>query len=118
MEELLKKKLNMAKELKSFTKKIMETSLITDFNMVNSMINERQQYVEKLNIINEKVNELDANLMESSKIKNLKQEIRNTFKEIAELDNSIRKNINNELISVKKSLNQPESLLGQVNIKA
>lgn len=121
MEELLKNKLKAAKELVNFTKEIMEISLITDYDRVHSMIDERQQYIEKINIINEKMNEfskIDENLVESSKVKNLKQEIRETFKEIAELDNSIRKNINNELISVKKSLNQPEALLGQINIKA
>lgn len=121
MEKLLNNKLKAVKELRSYTKEIMDISLITDYNRVNSMINERQQYIEKINTINEKVNELSKlseNLVESSKVKHLKQEIREIFKEIAEVDNSIRKNINNELVSVKKSLNQPETLLSQINIKA
>lgn len=121
MEELLKIKLVAASELKNFTNKIMRLSLKTEYNTVNSMIEERQYHIEKINRINEEINraaECGVSLEETGKAKDLKKEIREIFNEIYEMDNIIRKNINNELKSVKSNLNKPEEPVRLVNIKA
>lgn len=119
MEKLLKEKLEAAKELRSFTMEIKELSLKTDYTKVNSMIEERQQYIEKINILNAKINnENNSNALDTEGIKKLKKEIREVFMEISQVDNFIRNNINNELKIVKKNLNQPEASTYTLNIKA
>lgn len=116
MEKLLKEKLEAAKELRSFTMEIKELSLKTDYTKVNSMIEERQQYIEKINILNAKINnENNSNALDTE---GLKKEIREVFMEISQVDNFIRNNINNELKIVKKNLNQPEASTYTLNIKA
>lgn len=119
MEELLKTKLKAAKELKLLTKEIMELSLKTEYDKVNSMLGERQQFIEKINTINLKINEAktNVNFMESNEIKKLNKEIKNVFSEIFEIDNIIRKNINSSLKDVKEKLNHPQTSKS-VNIKA
>jgi soluble cytochrome b562 len=119
MEELLKEKLNAAKELKIFTEEILEMSLKTDFIKVDSMIEQRQQYIDEISHINEEINNIsNVVVKDTDEIVDFKKEIREIFIEIAEIDKLIRTNINNELKSVKKSLNQPETLINTLNIKA
>lgn len=120
MEELLKNKLEAARELRSFTKEIMSMSPKTEYGRVSSTLGERQQHIEKINNINKKINEAEiaGGLPESTEIKSLKREIRGVFREIAEMDNLIRKKLNSELKSVKIILNQPEALTKSLNIKA
>ncbi|MGD9568596.1 MAG: hypothetical protein AB7V48_09750 [Sedimentibacter sp.] len=120
MEELLKEKLEVTKELRSFTKQILDVSLKTEYDKVNSMIEERQEYIDKINKINEKIIEIEnkeANYTYSKDTRIIKKEIRLVFSEISDMDNLIRKNINNELKNVKSILIQPESTK-LVNIKA
>lgn len=119
MEELLKSKLKAAKELKLLTEEIRELSLKTEYIKANSMFDERQQLIEKINTINDRIKEAKNNLdfIESNQIKKLSKEIREIFNEIFKTDNIIRKNINNELIDVKKKLNHPEVYTKSVNIK-
>lgn len=117
MEELLIKKIETAKELRSHTKEIMSMPLKTEYMKVSAMIDERQSYIEKIDRINAELKELDKNFIETNEIKALKKELREIFKEVSELDNLIRKNINDELKNVKKNLNQPETLSKTLNIK-
>lgn len=116
MESLLINKLEAVKELRNYTKEIIELSLKIEYNKVNSMIDERQQFIEKINTINEEIK--NSNFSETSKVKNIKKEIREILKETADMDNIIRKNISNELKNVKKSLNQPDNHSKALNIKA
>ncbi|WP_313162749.1 hypothetical protein [Sedimentibacter sp.] len=106
MEKLLKNKLEAAKELKEFTEKIVSLSLKTEYDKVNSMIEQRKLFIEKINFINEKLNDFGTG--ETDEAKEIKKEIRTVFKEISDMDNLIRKNINTELRDVKKNLNQPD----------
>ena len=119
MEDLLKEKLDAARQLKSFTKEIMTVSLKTEYEKFNSMIDERQKYIEKVDIINNKLKDMSKNLskVESNEIKEIKKEIRKVFADISEMDNLIRKNLKSELVSVKKSLNHSETS-STLNIKA
>ena len=106
MEELLKNKLKAAKELKKVTSVINELSLITDYNKVNSLIDEREQYIGKVNLINDKISKAESNTsyIETNEIRRINKELRRVFIEINEIDNAIRKNINNELKTVKEKL--------------
>lgn len=106
MEKLLRNKLEAAKELKEFTKNIVSLSLKTEYDKVNSMIEQRKLFIEKINFINEKLNDFGTD--EADEAKEIKKEIRTVFKEISDMDNQIRKNINTELRDVKKNLNQPD----------
>jgi hypothetical protein len=118
MEELLRNKLEAAKELKNLTSFINELSLIIDYNQVNSLLDERQQYIDKINVINEKISEVKSkeNYVETNEIKKLNKDISRVFTEIYEIDKVIRKNINTELKSVKEKLNYSETNI-VVNIK-
>lgn len=119
MEKLFKQKLEMAKNMKSFTEEIFEMSLKTDYILVDSMIEQRQQYIDKINCINEEINNKNiAFVKDTNDIAKIKKELREVFREIAEIDKLIRNNINNELKDVKKKLNQPETLINSLNIKA
>ncbi len=118
MEKLLIEKIETAKELRSHTKKIISMPLKTEYLKVSEMIDERQSYIEKIDSINAELNELDKSFVETNEIKALKRELRQIFKEVSELDNLIRRNINDELKNVKKNLNQPETLSKSLNIKA
>lgn len=121
MEKLLKEKLELAKELKDFTKKIMEVSPKNEYDKINLMIDERQKYIEKIDELNSKISEMDnkkLNSLYSDDVKIIKKELRLIFSEIADIDNLIRKNINSELKNVKKVLNQPETTAKSLNIKA
>lgn len=118
MEELLKEKLKAARQLKSFTKEISTVSLKTEYDKFDAMIDERQKYIEKIDTINNKLNEMsNASIDDSKEAAAIKKEIREIFKDINEMDNVIRKNLQNELTSVKKSLNFPETSRS-LNIKA
>ena len=118
MEELLRNKLEAAKELKKLTSFVNELSLIIDYNRVNSLLDERQQYIDKINVINEKISEVKSkeNYVETNEIKKLNKDISRVFTEIYEIDKVIRKNINIELKSVKEKLNYSETNI-VVNIK-
>jgi hypothetical protein len=118
MEELLKIKLKTAKELKKSTLIINELSLITDYNKVNSLIDERQQYIDKVDIINDKISKVksNTNYIETDEIRKINKEFSKVFAEIYEIDNVIRKNINTELKAVKEKLAHAETK-AVVNIK-
>jgi len=115
MEELLRNKLEAAEELKEFTEKIVNLSLKTEYDKADLMIEQRKQFIEKINSINEKVKECDSE--ESDEAKEIKKDIRKVFKEISDMDNQIRKNIKAELKDVKKNLNQPDKSQS-INIQA
>jgi conjugal transfer/entry exclusion protein len=120
MEELLKNKLGAAQEFKDITNEILSLSPKAEYEKISSLIERRQQYIEKVNVIDEKINknqELDDKFTESNEAKRLKSEIRETFKETAKMDNQIRKNLNGELKNLKNILNQPETATNLVNIK-
>lgn len=121
MEKLLRDKLEAVRELRSFTKEIMALSSKTEYDEVNSMLDERQRRIEKIDNINKDIDTIEkssGSITESGEIRNLKNETREAIREIAEMDNLIRKNINDELKGVKNILNQPEASSGLVNIKA
>lgn len=121
MKELLNSKLKAAKEFKNITMKAASLSMKTDYEKVNLLIEERQQHIEKINVINEeisKVEELSGSLAESNEIKKLKSKICEVFKETAEVDKLIRKNVNDELKNLKNILSQPETSTKLVNIRA
>lgn len=119
MEELLKSKLIEAMELKKITFDINELSLKTDYNKVNLLIEERQKFIDRINVINDRIIEEknSNNYIESEDIKKLNKEIQKIFTEIHEADNIIRKNINTELKIVKEKLNHPEAYTKSINIK-
>ena len=119
MEELLRTKLEAATKFKKLTSDINELSLKTDYAKVNSLIEERQQHIDGINQLNDRivVEKNNKNYKESENTKNLNKEIQEVFAEIYETDNTIRKNINNELKTVKEKLNQPEAKAKAVNIK-
>lgn len=118
MEDLLRDKLKIAKEFKKITLNINELPLKTEYDRVNSLIEERQQFIDGINTINEKITEEknNKNYIDLDRIKKLNKEIQQVFKEIYETDNKIRKNINIELKIVKEKLNYPEAYT-TVNIK-
>ena len=119
MEELLRNKLKAATKLKKLTLDINELSLKTDYDKVNSLIEERQQFIDGINVLNDKIIEEknNKNYMESENTKKLNKEIQEIFAEIYATDNTIRRNINNELKTVNEKLNQPEAKAKSVNIK-
>jgi hypothetical protein len=118
MEELLKTKLKAAKELKKLTSVVNELSLIIDYNKVNLLIDERQKYIDKVNIINDKINKAksNTNYIETDEMRKINKELSRIFTEIYEMDNLIRKNINTELKAVKEKLAHAETKV-VVNIK-
>ncbi len=115
MEELLKNKLNAVIELKKYTEEIVELSLKTEYDKVNTMIEQRQKFIEDINTINEIIKK--CGISETVETIDIKKEIRSTLKEIADMDNIIRKNISDELKNVKKYLNQPDKSQS-ISIKA
>lgn len=121
MEELLRKKLEAVVELRSFTIEISKLSPKTDYEKISAMIDGRQRYIEKINALGEEISkkeELYSKVGEADKFSSLKKEIRELFRETAETDNMIRKNLNEELKNVKTILNQPEESVRLINIKA
>lgn len=120
MLELLNEKMEMAKKLSFLTQEISTISLKTEYTKVNSMLDERQALIEKINNVNTKLKELIQNdtFKETSEIKEIKIKLREIFKEISELDNVIRGNINDELRNVKRILNKPDSPSRLLNLKA
>ena len=115
MKELLNNKLNAVNELKKYTEEIVELSLKTEYDKVNTMIDQRQKIIENINSINEKIK--TCCIAETGEINAIKKEIRSTLKEIADMDNIIRKNISDELKYVKKHLNQSD-ISQSISIKA
>lgn len=121
IEKLLNKKLEAVESLNNFTKKIMALSLKIEYNKVNAMISERQEYIKKVNSIDAEINECIKNckeFKETDEIKSIKGKIKTLVTETIEMDKTIRKNVNDELKSVKANLNQPKTLSTLVNIKA
>lgn len=116
MENLFKSKLEAVERLKSFTREIIELSLKTDYENVNSMVEKRKEYIQVVSEIDEKIKEIN-NLKETNEIKNIKKLIKQSVQEIIEMDKQIRKNLNDEIKIVKAKLNEPASS-GQLNIKA
>lgn len=122
MVELVRKKLEAVKELRSFTLEILGTSPRIDEEKLSRMIDERQKYMDYVTSINAeielhmKTNPPDSE--EEGEIKELNSQIRELFKEMVSLDKEIRKNITDELKVVKEQLNQPRQSPGTVNIKA
>jgi lipoate-protein ligase A len=121
MKELLDSKLKAAREFKNITIKTASLSMKTDYEKVNLLIEERQEHIEKINVINEEISKAEepcSSFTESDEIKRLKSEICEVFKETAEMDKLIRKNVNDELKNLKNILNQPETFTKLVNIRA
>ncbi|MDW5300034.1 MAG: hypothetical protein SA378_07845 [Sedimentibacter sp.] len=121
MGKLLKDKYEAVVSLNNFTKEIMKLPLKVEYTKINAMIGERQEYIEKIRDIDIKINEYIMNngkFKESEEVKNLKIKIKILVAETIEMDKEIRKNVNDELKSVKASLNQPQSFSKLVNIKA
>ena len=121
MEELLKNKLAAAEEFKDITREILSLSPKSEYEKVSLLIEKRQQYITKINIMDEKINKakkLAEVVKESDEAKRLRNEIREIFKETADMDNLIRKKLNSELKNLKNILNQPETNIKLVNIKA
>lgn len=121
MEKLLKDKLEAVESLNNFTKEIMSLPIKIEFNKVNKMISERQEYIKKINSMDAEISEYIKNcekFKETDEIKSIKRKIKTLVTEIIEMDKTIRKNVNDELKSVKANLNQPQALSTLVNIKA
>lgn len=119
MEELLKEKLEAVITLRNFTIKIMPVSLKSGYDEFNSMVDERQKYIENLDIINKKINDsVGISFTVSNEVKALKKEIREIIKEIITMDNTLRKNLQNVLNTLKANLNQEIKSSKTLNIKA
>jgi len=121
MEKLLNDKLEAVESLNNFTREIMELPLKVEYTKVNALIGERQKYIEKIEDIDIEINEYTKNrgkFIESEESKSLKRKIKILVTETIEMDKEIRNNVNDELKSVKASLNQPKSYSKLVNIKA
>lgn len=121
IEKLLKEKLEAVENINSFTKEIMALSLKIEYSKVNAMIIERQEYIKKINSIDLEINEYIKDCKkykETDEIKSIKRKIKTLVTETIEMDKTIRKNVSDELKSVKANLNQPKTLSTLVNIKA
>jgi hypothetical protein len=118
MEELLQSKLKAAEEFKELTQKVNESSINTEHTIIDSLIDKRQEIIDNINRINLtiKKEKSNADYIETDEIKRINKEISSVFIEAYEIDNLIRKNINNEIKTIKKKLNHPDADT-KVNIK-
>lgn len=118
MIELLKSKLKASNEFKEVTLSINELSMKTDYNKVNSLIDKRQDLIDEINLINNKISQAKNHTnYDTDEIKKIEKEISRIFIETYDIDNGIRKNINCELKSIKEKLNYPGLHTKSVNIK-
>jgi len=120
MINLLQEKLETAENLRNYTKQIMLLSTKKDFDKINSMIENRKNYEEVLNTIDEKIKNLkiSENFCEDSMIiRSLKNDIGKSIKQTIDLDKEIRKKINSEIKDIKENLNQPQKT-SKLNLKA
>jgi len=121
MINLLKKKLEAVDDLKNFSMEIMSLSAKNDGEKISNMIVGRQIYIEKINSINDEIAKCSLSneeyINQADVIKSLKVNIRESIKEIINIDKVIRKNVNVELMDVKSKLNHPETTSKVLNIK-
>ena len=120
MEKLFMNKLQAINELSEFTKQIKELSFKADYEKISSMVIARQEYMNKVNFINEEIKEFtdSNNFQETSEIKNIKKSIKKLISDIIEMDKEIRRNLNDEMKTVKVSLNKSENQSSLLNFKA
>jgi hypothetical protein len=111
MEELLRCKLKEANKFKELTQRINELSIKTEHVNVDSLIEERQGIIDNIDKINLTIKEEKSkeDYVETEEIKRINKEISRVFVKAYEIDNQIRKNINNELKTIKKNLNHPDA---------
>jgi len=125
MINLLQEKFEEVEKLKTYTKQILHLSPKSDYEKIKVMIEIRQKYMEKINSINEKIenlntsniNSYEKSMDESLIFKKIKEDIRKAIEQIIEMDKEIRKNINEELRSDKEFYNQPKQI-SKLNLKA
>jgi len=120
MEKLCMEKLQTIINLNEFTKKIKELSFKSDYEKINSMVEERQLYMNKIDEIDEKIEEFKNinNHQETNEIKYIKKNIKKLIVEIIEMDKDIRKSLNDEMKIVNSSLNKTENPSKLLNFKA
>lgn len=116
----MKNKLYASKEFMGIASEISSLSTRMEYEKISLLMEKRQQYIEEINAMDKEIKAQEAmeEYIESNEDKKLKNEIHKTFKEIVNIDNTIRKNINIELKNLKNILNQPETSASIVNIKA
>lgn len=121
MINLLNEKLELINDLKTYTKEILPISPKTDDEKINIMVAERQMYIERIDLINIKIdNYIKSNeetYKETNEIKIIKNNIKDTIQEIINMDKEIRIKVNEELKTVKMKLSQPDTASKLVNIK-
>lgn len=122
MINLLKQKHETVNLLKKYTEEILALSPKLDDEKISNMIEERQEYIDSISIIDLQINELltldENNNLNTEEINQLNKSIKESVKEIIQMDKVIRKAINTELIDVKIKLNQPQTKFNSLNIKA
>lgn len=119
MKSLLIDKLAAVEKIKSYTAEIILLSPKTDSEAISQMIEDRQKYIDEINNINNKIEAFiqGNSCQETKEIKSLKNNIKECILSIIEMDKDLRKNINEELKSLKDKLNQPEAYSKIFNIK-
>lgn len=117
MENLLRSKLEAVERLKNFTKEILELSLKTDYENVNSMVEKRKEYIGAVSEIDEKIKKMNQS-EDTDEVKNIKKLINQSVQETIEMDKQLRKKLSDEIRDVKTKLNKPASSTGLLNSKA
>jgi len=120
MINLLQEKLEEVENLRNYTKQILLLAPKKDFNKINSLIENRQEYEKIINSIDEKIEKLKCaeKFCEDSMIlKSLIDDIRESIKQTIAMDKEIRKKLNDEIKNTNEDLNQPEKT-SKLNLKA
>lgn len=119
MINLLNQKLEAILNLKQYTKEIISLSSKIDDEKINSLIDGRVEYFEKINEINDEISlkVKEDNYFETEEMKIINEKIKAELNEIILLDNKLRKNINAEIKNIKDKLNQPKTNSKLINIK-
>jgi len=121
MVNLFKEKLTAVDNLKNFTREIMLLSAKTDDRTISSMITQRQKNIDDVNLIDVEIDKClksnEDSYIETDEIETIKTSIRESIKEIINMDKEIRKNINVELKNVKDKLNQPQPKSRLINMQ-
>lgn len=123
MINLLKEKLDQVIKLKSLTQETLDLSSKAEALDIYNMIEGRQKYMDNIDLIEQKIKDLEStkkafNKEDENKIANINKEIKEHIKQIVEIDKEIRKNLNLKLKNIKIKLNQPEVLTNpKINLK-
>lgn len=121
MLELYKQKAEAVQKLKSFTREIMSLSVLADYEKIQTMLSDREKYFQNISAVDDKINSIkckSGNPKEAEEINSIKSKIRNSVREIINMDKIIRRNVSEELKDTEGKLNRNTDHPRLVNIKA